>query len=275
MTNLVYRYANASTFLSMLHSQELWFTDLRQMNDWNEYEAGFRIASEIIACDFPELTAAIEAISPDKMDPYFMILICSFGSLGDCLSMWRGYGDNCYGAAIGYDPKKIQDHCMFGRYLTKRNPISGKVLFLPVIYDDQAYRSMLRQYIQSASNQLKNLSGEDANVHAAVHTRTLKIALMRLCTLYKDHFFADEREIRGFIEINAEVDPYKLQVRQSEFGEATYHRLDTNFQNVRAIEEVVLGPLCTLTEMEVRNKLVENGLDGVVIRRSRGAGAYR
>ncbi len=143
MTELVYRYATAETFLSMLSSQELWFSDLRRMNDWDEYAAGFRIASEIVTNNYPEQAEILEEISPEQMNTRFMVLICSFASVGDCLSMWRGYGGNGHGAAIGYDPKMIEIINLGNRYLKKMCPVSGNVRFMPVIYDENDYRTQL------------------------------------------------------------------------------------------------------------------------------------
>lgn len=273
MTELVYRYANAETFLTMLSSQELWFSDLRKMNDSDEYAAGFRIVSEIITSEYPEEIEILNEISPDKMNTRFMVLICSFSSAGDCLSMWRGYGANGRGAAIGYDSRDIKNHSLFVRYLNKMNPVSGNVAFFPVIYDEEIYRTSLRQQIQRILSQPKNLSAEEADTFAAIRTGMLGFFLTRMCVLYKNEFFADEREIRGFIEINDKVDPHELKTRPSDFGETAYHPLNTNFSGVPAIKEVILGPRCTLTPEKIRDKLIENGLMKVAIRSS--IGTYR
>lgn len=40
-TNLAFRYASVETFFKMIENQELWFTDLRNMNDPEEYSAGY------------------------------------------------------------------------------------------------------------------------------------------------------------------------------------------------------------------------------------------
>ena len=93
---------------------------------------------------------------------------------------------------------------------------------------------------------------------------------MRLCTLYKNDFFADEREIRGFIEINDRNDPYNLKVRPADFGDTTYHCLSIKPPESSVIREVILGPRCTQTLEHVQDKLEENGLGRVTIKRSRG-----
>ncbi|EDJ1215303.1 DUF2971 domain-containing protein, partial [Salmonella enterica] len=53
-TNLAFRYASVETFFKMIENQELWFTDLRNMNDPEEYSAGYEIVKGIINEEFPD-----------------------------------------------------------------------------------------------------------------------------------------------------------------------------------------------------------------------------
>lgn len=270
MNEIVYRYAAQETFLKMLESQELWFSDIRMMNDWDEYSAGHRIVSRIISDEYPEKIDIARKISPKKMDPRFRILICSFSSDGDCLSMWRGYGDNGEGASIGYSHNDIKNYGLFNRYLSKMAPIAGNVNFFPIIYDANIYEDEVRKYLDRSrtitSKDSKNKSVEFSNVQNGA----LGVALMRLCTLYKNDFFVDEREIRGFIEITESVDPYEVSTRKSDFGESAYHKFGTTFSDIPAIKEVILGPKSKITKESMQEKLKEIGLAGVVVKQSRG-----
>lgn len=270
MSDLAYRYAHADTFLKMLESQTLWFSDLRRMNDWDEYAAGFRIASEIVAEEFPDHGEFLTGISPARMSSAFMVLICSFSLDGDCLSMWRGYGDNGAGAAIGYDYREIETQHIGARYLEKMAPIQGKAQFFRVMYDEGAFRGQVRAYLERTVRLLSTEAAEQRAGFKDMQLGVLTVALMRLCTLYKNDFFEDERELRGFIEVNERADPYALGVRESGFGEAGYHQVKTNSFGVPAITDVVLGPRCALSLEEVRAKLIECGLPRVKVRQSRG-----
>ena len=270
MSDLAYRYAHANTFLKMLESQTLWFSDLRRMNDWDEYAAGFRIASEIVAEEFSEHSELLTRISPARMSSEFMILICSFSLDRDCLSMWRGYGDNGAGAAIGYDYRAIETQHMGVRYLEKMAPIQGKAQFFRVMYDECAFRGQVRKYLEQTVRLRYPEAAEELAGFEGVQLGMLTVALMRLCALYKSDFFEDERELRGFIEVNDKVDPYALGVRESGFGEAGYHQVKTNTFGVPAITEVVLGPRCALSLEAVRAKLIDCGLPRVKVSQSRG-----
>lgn len=270
MNTFAYRYAHAGTFLKMLESQTLWFSDLRRMNDWEEYAAGFRMASEIAAEKFPQYTNLLSEISPERMHADFMVLICSFSLDGDCLSMWRGYGDNGAGAAIGYDYPEIEMQHLGARYLDKMAPVQGKVQFFQVIYEEAVFKEQICAYFAKTTTLLASKAGAQLQGFQSVQLAMLKVALIRLCTLYKNDFFVDERELRGFIEVSEHVDPYTLGVRDSGFGQADYHQVQTCSFGVPAIREVVLGPRCVLSEEEVMENLITCGLPNVKIRKSRG-----
>lgn len=270
MSVLAYRYANADTFFKMLVSQTLWFSDLRRMNDWDEYAAGFRVASKLAAEEFPQYTGLLAEISPERMSAGFLVLICSFSLDGDCLSMWRGYGDNGAGASIGYDYSEIEMQHRGTRYLAKMAPIQGKVQFFRVMYEKAGFQEQVRAHFECATRRLASEATTQRTDFRAVQLCKLKMTLMRLCALYKDIFFVDERELRGFIEVNEHADPYIMGQRESDFGQADYHQVDTNSFGVPAIREVVLGPRSALPMEEVQAKLIACGLPNVKIRQSRG-----
>ncbi|GKX39619.1 hypothetical protein SOASR014_33580 [Pectobacterium carotovorum subsp. carotovorum] len=269
-TDLAYRYANAETFLKMLESQELWFTDLRNMNDWDEYSAGYRIAKELIINEFPNQIKVLENISREQMSDNFMMLICSLTNDGDCLSMWRGYGDNGRGAAVGYSTLDIENHHLFERYLQKLSPIQGRTKFHPVFYSEEEFKEQIRSYAHRLFTLSDDTPLDMVQDILSVRSHMFGNLLTKLCTLYKNDFFKDEREIRGFIEISDVVDPYNTNRRNTDFGDALYHKINSAFQGIPSIKEVVLGPLYEESDEYVRSKLNATGLSGVNIRRSKG-----
>ncbi|HCO4783593.1 TPA: DUF2971 domain-containing protein, partial [Escherichia coli] len=115
-TNLAFRYASVETFFKMIENQELWFTDLRNMNDPEEYSAGYEIVKRIINEEFPDCIRLLEEVSPNKIDENCKILICCFCSDGDRSNMWSEYGDNGKGVAIGYDKNIITQYHILARF---------------------------------------------------------------------------------------------------------------------------------------------------------------
>lgn len=270
MNEIAYRYATADTFEKMLASQELWFSDLRNMNDWDEYAAGFRIANELITNEFPQFASILGEISPERMSDQFMILICSFSNDGDCLSMWRGYGDNGKGAAIGYNTHEIENHHLFTRFLQKMDPVNGKVKFNSVIYSEENYKEIIRHNVRRVFSVSSDVPPEELSLILEFRRKILESVLVRLCTLYKNEFFEDERETRGFIEINEYNDPYEVSKRSSDFGDSAFHKIRSDFQSIPSIKEVVLGPGYEKTDEYVQHLLAEHGLPDVKIKRSMG-----
>lgn len=269
MEDVVYRYAAFDTVINMLESQELWFSDIKKMNDWDEYDCGYRIVEKVVLAEYPDKFHILKKISPSKINSDFSILICSFSQKFDCLSMWRGYGDNGNGAAIGYSMRDIENQSLIQRYLAKNAPVNGKILFFPVIYSVDIFINEVKRYLNESRWQNPGVELNDTQFN---HLKDGKLcmALIRLCTLYKNDFFVDERETRGFIEIDSFTDPYELTEREVYSEQSKYHKFCTAFKNIPAIKEVVLGPMCKISEGKLREKLTSLGLGSVAIRKSRG-----
>lgn len=260
-TNLAFRYASVETFLKMIENQELWFTDLRNMNDPEEYSAGYEIVKRIINEEFPDCIRLLEEVSPNKIDENFKILICCFCSDGDRSNMWSEYGDNGKGVAIGYDENIITQYHILARFEERFQPISGRVVFHPVIYSEELFREYVREalhdYINRSSLNIKCARG------------ILHASLIRLCSLYKRESFECENEVRGLIEVDEHTSPpYKLEKRSTDYGIAYYTKVKFTCNNITAIREIVLGPLFEQSDEQLRLKLDDLGLKNIKIRRS-------
>lgn len=269
MADILYRYADEKLALTMIESQELWFSDVRRMNDYGEYSAGFKIIEEIILSEYPDYGSVLEKVSPDGIGSRFKILICSFSKSDDCLSMWRGYGDNGRGISIGYDFNSLKLCSIGSRFLQKMAPISGKPMFIPVTYSKEEFLFNLRSNLNRCLSFGNQSPQDDGLQFKNIREGCVEKLLMRSCVLYKNEFFIDEREFRGFIEITPMDDPYDLAEIDSPFGRKEYSKLQTN-KFSSCIREIVLGPCCSLPEEEMRGVLDENDLHSTVIRRSKG-----
>ncbi|EFQ6508996.1 DUF2971 domain-containing protein [Escherichia coli] len=260
-TNLAFRYASVETFFKMIENQELWFTDLRNMNDPEEYSAGYEIVKRIINEEFPDCIRLLEEVSPNKIDENCKILICCFCSDGDRSNMWSEYGDNGKGVAIGYDENIITQCHIFTRFEEHFQPISGRVVFHPVIYSEELFREYVRKKLLAYINR-SNLAIEFR--HNLLHAH-----LIRLCSLYKRENFKSENEVRGLIEVNKHAyPPYSIEKRNTNFGIAYYHKVKFTYNNITAIREIVLGPLFEQSDEQFRSKLDDLGLKDIKIRRS-------
>lgn len=269
MDDIIYRYATPRTALGMLESQELWFTDITKMNDRNEYSCGYRVIERIIYGEYPDKTHILELISPSRINSDFSILICSFSQDGDSLSMWRGYGGHGGGIAIGYSQKDIGVCHLAQRYMPTMSRAKGKVLFFKIDYKVDLFTARVKKQLERSRRPNPNPSMSDDEFNT-FKDKELCFALVRFCTLYKNDFFADEREVRGFLDINEFTDSYTLAERNIYNEQSRYHKFCTTYAGHPAIKEIVLGPTNKNSESSLRKRLAKLGLEQVAIRRSRG-----
>ena len=175
--------------------------------------------------------------------------------------MWSEYGDNGKGVAIGYDKNIITQYHILARFEEHFQPISGRVVFHPVIYSEELFREYVREALH---DYIKRSSLNIEYAHGILHAY-----LIRLCSLYKRESFECENEVRGLIEVDKHKSPpYKLEERSTDYGIAYYTKVKFACNNITSIREIVLGPLFEQSDEQLRSKLDDLGLNNIKIRRS-------
>ncbi|QPN39100.1 DUF2971 domain-containing protein [Providencia sp. 2.29] len=252
---LVYHYTTKDTFFNMMKSKSIWLTDLRKMNDETEYTVGFSVIRSYVEEHYPALLEEVDKLSPENMGDEFLVLISSFSSSSDSLSMWRGYGEFGEGFSLGFDPLELQMFNLGNRYLNKGAPVIGKIQFQHVFYDKKAFLEYLEYYLYGINEQFK----KDDPVHKRIAMGKLKLATKRLASLFKDESYYDEKEVRGFIEIHNGNDPYALGKRNTPYGEADYHAMEMSMDGYMPIKKIILGPRnkTSIEEMNEYLKTIE------------------
>ncbi len=87
----------------------LWATNCLYMNDPKELDTGIQFAHEILDIPINDSVQSAKELAKDKT------FIISFSSAVDCLPMWRMYGKNGHGLALGFDTATLKKTI----YLTK------------------------------------------------------------------------------------------------------------------------------------------------------------
>lgn len=261
---LIYHYATKDTFYNIMKSRSIWLTDLRKMNDDTEYVTGFSVIKGHIEGHYPELLNEIDSLSPDSMGDDFLILISSFSSSNDSLGMWRGYGEFGEGLSLGFDPRELQMFNLGNRYLNKGSPIVGKIQFQNVIYDETNFLECFENHM--IQYQIMDRFNQKDVIHKKIALGMLKKLVVRLSSLYKHNSYYDEKEIRGFIEIQRDNDPYHLGKRNTPYGEADYHAMDISMGGYIPIKKITLGPKnrTSIDEMKEYLKSIEQNHIDVV-----------
>lgn len=116
----LFHYTDIQALKSILENNEIWMTDIRFLNDADEYLNGLKVLSEVVDRDLPpnmfyngqyideaqdrisHLLAETEYLGMDT-DPVFVF---SLSENLDSLSQWRGYGLYC----IEFDDSVLREH---------------------------------------------------------------------------------------------------------------------------------------------------------------------
>jgi len=247
-------------------TKEIWMSDITKMNDEGEYKSGYSIIQEVLCTFGLENHDIVNEMSNDNLNKTFQILIGCFSKNGDLKSQWLEYADEARGVSIGFDEEEIKQFNMFNRFTENGfEPITNSVNFIQVIYDDAHLRKyakvIIEQHMQSDS---------------PIKWQLLARNLMYLSISYKDKFFKEESEIRAVITLEERIDDkYLIEQRDTSYGDANYHRLNTSYQHLSSIKEVIIGPKCILSINDVQKKLKVSGINEVKVKESIATGKYR
>lgn len=263
---MIYHYCTDDVFIKIIESKHIWLSDVTKMNDIREYKSGFSVIEEILK-DYPSIDQeAVTEMSPNNINETFKILIACFSKNGDIRSQWVSYANDGAGLSIGFNQEFIKQNNQFNRYLEHLAPISNSINFLDVIYDEE----LLKIYA-------KTLIDRWINSQSPIKFKLLSRELMYLAIKYKDKFFKEEKEVRGFISVenNIKGDNFDINQRNGIYGPTSYHSLNTSFERIHSIKEVIIGPKNNSSIEEIKNCLSNYGLDSVHVRHSDGRGKYR
>lgn len=222
----------------------LWATHIQYMNDPTEFEFFCRSFSEFAHTSM--LGHKHSLLSPSKIESEIKSIpevpyILSFSENRDDLSMWRGYGGNGCGVAIGFNAKKLQEY--FAVYDTS-------IHMEPVNYITQ---TELEDEIRAEKCSQITLDKMEYNGRVI----TYKYFIHKFAAKVKDKSYADENEWRI----------YKHSSNPSWFRERNnvlYPYMEIRLP-VSLIEEILIGPCIDrrLSQNSI-NLLLERQLNGGV-----------
>jgi hypothetical protein len=142
----LWHYTSVEGFQGIIASGNIYATDVRYLNDSEEFVHARKVANEVIE-QTPEfgdfgfplrdvLKSAINGVfASDFLDPNrAQIFVASFTDSADDLSQWRGYSHGTFGVSISFD-------------LRMHRPTvesDSAVTFAPCIYDDDEKRNLIQ-----------------------------------------------------------------------------------------------------------------------------------
>lgn len=263
---MIYHYCTEKVFNKIIETKTIWLSDISKMNDKEEYQIGYHILLELLKDHGLDNHVVVTEMADINLNKTFHILIGCFSKDGDVLSQWRAYADDGRGFSIGFDELEIKTYNQFNRFSDNEfKPIMSSVEFINVNYDLDSFKAQAIRIIEH----YKNSSSE-------IKYKILARELMYLSISYKDKFFIEEDEVRAVITPEHNYDQnYQISTRDTPYGSAFYHELNTSYEQCHSIKNIIFGPKNINCPYEIKKLLDMNGLRNVEITFSRGAGKYR
>lgn len=110
--NIVYHYCSIESFLKIIEHYTLWLSDIRKLNDSQEYIWARDQLDKIIENLITDLAGStkLELWNEGKnfANSYSITCAACFSQHRNLLSQWRGYADDGSGVAIGFSKKILQ-----------------------------------------------------------------------------------------------------------------------------------------------------------------------
>lgn len=276
----LYHYTSIDAFKSIIVNKELWLSDLTSSNDPKEMSFGF-----------DEIKKIIEEMKKNKSSPNADDIIYAFegpfikyysatrayvaclSMVPDSLPMWTMYGGASYtGLSIGFRPTALMGLPARIQKVQYQNPSSHNI----------------SDFI------LDRLSGLDFRNPQIIPYHSQVVDIFALITSLKHDPWSYEDEVRILhVQVKEKPDenvrrimPWVAMVGNKQFGwEEPLERMGSGgpikykkfkFGRVKgdvvspagAIDEIVIGPKCELTDFEVTNFLNKNGFVNFRVRKS-------
>lgn len=261
---IVYHYCSLEAFKSIIENKCLWLCDIRKSNDSQECIYFDQIMSETIQQQIVNLQDKAEPNSTDLVNlkkikesietaqfEQIPIYVCSLSHDGDLLSQWRGYADDGYGIALGFDSNLIHD---------KYNTLVAYCLCGDVFYGSK--EEIATQCVQCISDSISIV--QRLNISSALFMVTASDIILRR-PFYKSNAFREENEFR--IVLLRESPPqndFYFQFSERKYR-ITNHQLSSyyefSFASVKDnfLREIHLGPKCNIQPDDIRMFLKDCG----------------
>jgi hypothetical protein len=273
----LFQFCSLESFRRIITSKAIWCTDLDAANDPRELALGFK--HFVDALEFVReneyhgkvgdflATIRDSLMASHRRQQFFC---ACFSLLADALPMWREYGDDLRGIAIGFRPTAITS-------------LPGRIQKVKYLNPDtpEEFRQLIRDL---AANFDPDHSPSDITYWTAANSMVLAAA-----TALKHHSWEYEKEIR-FVFAQVRVDPGSMPVSYHDDGTLVFWekplsrsrgpetvafkafpfglRKNNSYDSCRAIARVLLGPRCEASTADIEAELKSSGFDGVEVARS-------
>lgn len=238
----LYHYTSIDSLLSIIKDKTLWATELRYLNDSEEFRYFAELMSQkTLLYDARGNEAEIDAVSQLQswIRGWFvdgaLVFVTSFTENGNVLSQWRGYCEHGKGVSLGFDPSAI---------VTCADQASFKLG--RCIYDTKCHHDLAMEVVQRlVKAALAN--GPDVTKHISQsYYSTFESAsaeIIRIAALTKHPAFKEEEEWRCVSEPVRNYVEAPIEYRAGRSSLVPYIRFPLPVINdALAIQTAFVGP---------------------------------
>jgi hypothetical protein len=273
----LWHYTSHSGFKGIVESKSIYATDLRFLNDRQEFiharDLALKLSDAVldaagIAGPFHETVKnavgyafGTGPLRPDRLQ----VMVASFSEAQDQLSQWRGYSGGSSGVSVSFDLSMI------------RPPyeLQSAVVFAPCVYDPAEKEALILCALNQISRMLSTYTtdvfeevAKDPNLASILRTAgelgppnikgpslknrlitamgRVNFDLIRICPLLKDSSFAEEREWRLVLPIsmNKQLQNHPGKFRPAKDTLIPYLEFPLNgsAEEPAPVNDLILGP---------------------------------
>lgn len=197
ITSYLFHYTTPTGLIGILNSGEIWATNIRFLNDFNELIEAFDIAkslleSKLSGSDSKSKASDLLSNMINKIDSRsgkFYAYVCSFSKEDDSLSQWRAYCPPTGGYALGISSTYLKQLLE-----NENNWALGKC-----IYDDDIKKKIIDEVINNfLSTYKEKLKREQKDIGELNELLSVdfSIEIAKIGGFFKDEAFNRENEWR-------------------------------------------------------------------------------
>lgn len=276
-SEVVYHYATLDSFLSIVESQSLYFTNLYYLNDRKEYNHGVEIVLDTLKDQDPNETSETvlkifnyveKNLESNKKSSRY---IACFSKNGDLLSQWRAYGNQGKGISIGFKRSYLE------------NFDSASLHPMNMEYREEFQKKTINEFIKIIINYFENIKvlydWEGFNYELLV-SKSIMSFIEDFISSFKDSSFDEEKEFRLEYKIDGktnENDNSKLLFRSNGNLIIPFYKIEyVNKNDVLSleseykklpIETIIIGPSLDyeLNKNSIESFLLKFGYENIKI----------
>jgi hypothetical protein len=245
----VYHYTSIDSFMSIMKSNELWFSHALYLNDPLEIAFGLDVITNILNMKKNDYATVLSIIEKQRNNykEYSLdlnrdlVFLFSFSELPDKLSSWIQYGDSGHGVCFEFIRPMLLNNIS-----THTTDLGGDIFF-PIQYfssefsahsnNIDGFKEALLDYYKGMEDFIKKEKVEkDPNVQRTLYEVTKSIA----CFI-KNDFHAGEKEWR-YAVFPGKGDS-NIILKQENHGIKMFYKVSFGEEKIiRLINDIIIGP---------------------------------